>query len=80
MYPLSMSLIDGIGFAVANDESEHGALTDMGYGPALVTPDADPAEADGAGHTVASVRAMLDAAGVAYDKRLGLAKLIALVP
>lgn len=42
--------------------------------------EADPAEADGAGHTVESVRASLDAAGIAYDKRLGLAKLVALLP
>jgi hypothetical protein len=36
MYPLDMKLIDGIGFAVANDETEHQALTEMGYGPAYV--------------------------------------------
>lgn len=80
MYPLNMTLLAGIGFALANDEAEHQALTDAGYGPAFVVPDADPAEADGAGHTVASVRAALDAAGIAYDKRLGLVKLIALLP
>lgn len=34
MYPLDMKLIDGIGFAVANDEAEHQALTERGYGPA----------------------------------------------
>ena len=80
MYPLNMALVAGIGFAVANDDGEHQALTDAGYGPALVVPDADPAETDGAGHTVESARAALDAAGIAYDKRLGLAKLIALLP
>ena len=80
MYPLSMTLVAGIGFAVANDEAEHQALTVAGYGPAFVVPDADPAEADDAGHTVESARAALDAAGIAYDKRLGLAKLIALLP
>jgi hypothetical protein len=47
MYPLNMKLIDGIGFAVANDETEHQALTDAGYGPAYVPPqdDAVPAKA-----------------------------------
>ena len=98
MYPLNMALASGIGFALANDEAEHRALTVAGYGPAFVAPDADgrgyvyrpsghqperistTAEADGAGHTVESARAALDAAGIAYDKRLGLAKLIALLP
>lgn len=43
MYPLNMKLIEGIGFAVANDEAEHQDLTANGYGPAFVpapTPDA----------------------------------------
>ena len=77
-YPLNMTLAVGIGFAVANDEDDHQALTAAGYGPAFVAPDA--AETDVAGHTVESARAALDAAGIAYDKRLGLAKLIALLP
>ncbi|MFM2088275.1 MAG: hypothetical protein RLZZ237_3144 [Pseudomonadota bacterium] len=38
MYPLNMKLVDGIGFAVANDEEEHQALTAAGYGPAFVAP------------------------------------------
>ena len=78
-YPLSMSLTVGIGFAVANDEAEHQALTAMGYGPAYEG-EADATEADTEGHTVASVRAQLDAAGIAYDRRFGLAKLLALLP
>ena len=44
MYPLNMKLRDGVGFAVANDETEHQALTDAGYGPAYVPP-AKPAKA-----------------------------------
>lgn len=36
MYPLNMKLADGVGFAVANDEAEHQALTEAGYGPAFV--------------------------------------------
>jgi len=32
----------GVGFAVANDEDEHKALTACGYGPAFV----EPAEAE----------------------------------
>jgi hypothetical protein len=80
MYPLNMKLEQGVGFAVANDEAEHLALTALGYGPGLTIVEADPAEADVAGHTVASVRAALDSAGIAYDKRLGLAKLLELIP
>lgn len=38
MYPLDMKLADGSGFAVANDENEHQALTAAGYGPAYVPP------------------------------------------
>lgn len=38
MYPLDMTLVKGIGFAVANDEDEHKALTAKGYGPAFVEP------------------------------------------
>lgn len=44
MYPLNMKLTEGVGFAVANDEAEHQALTELGYGPAYVAP-AKPAKA-----------------------------------
>lgn len=80
MYPLPMTLTSGIGYAVANSEAEHKALTDLGYGPKYAEPDADPSEADGAGHTVESLRAQLDTLGITYDKRFGLAKLMALLP
>lgn len=40
MYPLDMTLKDGIGYAVANDENEHKALTEYGYIPAYVAPTA----------------------------------------
>jgi hypothetical protein len=33
-----MKLVDGVGFAVANDKTEHQALTKAGYGPAYVAP------------------------------------------
>ena len=37
MYPLNVKLPDPqIGFAVANDEAEHKALSDLGYLPAYV--------------------------------------------
>ena len=43
MYPLDMKLpVPGVGFAVANDEVEHIALTEQGYQPAFV-PAAIPA-------------------------------------
>lgn len=102
MYPLNMKLASPkVGFAVANDEAEHAALTGYGYEPPLVAApqvsgegvsspvasepdgaasDADPNEADNAGHTVASVRAQLDSLGIAYDRRFGLARLMALLP
>ena len=38
MYPLNMKLVEGVGFAVANDKSEHQALTAQGYSPAYVAP------------------------------------------
>jgi hypothetical protein len=87
MYPLSLTRPTTdhtrvpTGFAVANDADEHQRLSDMGYEPKFVAEaEADPAEADGEGHTVQSVRAQLDAAGIPYSSRLGLAKLIALLP
>ena len=78
MYPLNMKLLQGIGFAVANDEAEHDALTAAGYGPArAVAVSAAPAtQAD----ITASVRAQLDAAGISYPDGAGLAKLVALLP
>lgn len=47
-YPLNVSLPSPlVGFAVANDETEHAALTERGYLPALAATDAAPQE-DGA--------------------------------
>ena len=72
MYPLQMtcSACGFVGHAVANTEDEHRALSAAGYHPPLET----------LGQTLESVRAQLDAAGVPYDKRLGLSKLIDLLP
>ena len=86
MYPLNLTkpttdpLRVSAGFALANDEAEHKALSAQGYEPKWVATEADPSEDDGRGHTVESVRAQLDAAGIAYDRRSGLAKLLALLP
>jgi hypothetical protein len=82
MYPLNVFNASLIGFAVANDEQEHARLSDIGYEPkmALAEPEADPASDDGAGHTVESLRAQLDAAGIPYDKRFGAARLLSLLP
>lgn len=78
-YPLNVSLpMPQIGFAVANDETEHKSLSDAGYLPKYEV--AEAIEADKSGHTVESVRATLDAAGIEYKKTFGLAKLIALLP
>lgn len=76
MYPLNMKLPEPrIGFAVANDETEHEALSAHGYEPKIVKQEADPQESDGQGHTVESVRALLDTQGKSYDRRWGLARL-----
>lgn len=38
-YPLNLQLLaPAVGFAVANDEAEHIALTEHGYHPAFVAP------------------------------------------
>ena len=75
MYPLNVSNQAIGGFAVANDEAEHAALTAAGYLPAL-----EPKQQEATAPTVESVRAQLDAAGIAYDARLGLKKLQELLP
>ena len=36
MYPLSVQLLNGAGFACANDEAEHATLSAVGYLPAFV--------------------------------------------
>lgn len=80
-YPLNMTKASEGGYAVARSEEEHKTLSDLGYEPKFVAiADADPNESDGDGHTVQSLRAQLDAAGIAYDKRFGVAKLLALLP
>lgn len=77
-YPKWVSRGFGMGEILCANADEEAAVN--AEREARENPDADPAEADGQGHTVASVRAALDAAGIAYDKRLGLAKLLALLP
>lgn len=42
MYPLRMSLSEGIGYAVANDAAEHEALTARGYVPPFAGPPGEP--------------------------------------
>ena len=85
-YPMSLylrgdALADHV---IVTSEEEEAAKRAEGFKgawePQEKEPDADHAESDGAGHTVESVRAQLDALGIAYDKRLGLAKLLALLP
>ena len=72
MYPLNMQLTaPNVGFAVANDKAEHIALTAFGYQPAYVASEPQTKEA---------VMALLDSAGIEYDKRLGVEKLAALLP
>lgn len=82
MYPLNVSLAQGLGFAVASDEAEHIELTARGYVPAyagarevaqLPSPSQPPAEAPAP--DIDTLRAKLDAKGIKYDKRWGPARL-----
>lgn len=74
MYPLNVNNPAIGGYAVANDAAEHAALTEAGYLPAIELAETSEAQ------TVESVRAKLDAAGIAYDGRMGLKKLQELLP
>lgn len=77
MYPLDMKLKEPlVGFALANNEDEHIALTNLGYLPAYEA----KKETNETGETVESVRAKLDELGIEYDKRVGLNKLLELLP
>lgn len=69
-YPLNMTHKEAGGYAVANDESEHELLSERGYEPKL----------EKTGTELDQVRAQLDAVGVEYDRRWGLARLKALLP
>ncbi len=76
MYPLNMKTAgDQPGFAVANDEVEHAALSEMGYEPKLVKEEASDTDL-----TKEQVMEKLDAAGIEYDKRWGLERLKSLLP
>lgn len=70
-YPLNLTNAKAGGFALANDEAEHKALSEAGYEPKFVAV-AEP--------TVEELRAKLDAAGIEYDKRWGVEKLKAALP
>lgn len=75
MYPLNMTIKAG-GYAVANDAAEHQSLSEQGYEPGYVAPAAPEAPA----RSIEGVRAELDAAGIAYDKRWGIDKLLEQLP
>lgn len=88
VYPLNMRNASAGGFALASDEAEHKALSDAGYEPKW-TPAEDvvpvrehplPKAEEQVVQTVESLRAKLDAAGIAYDKRWGIDKLKAALP
>lgn len=67
MYPLDVKLAaPAIGFAIANDEAEHQALSDMGYLPAYV--ESEPLDK-------AALIEQLKAAGVAVDARWSVKRL-----
>ena len=85
MYPINLQLaLPVIGFATANDETEHAVLAAMGYLPApakkSVQPTGPVMDPPLPEKSVESVRAQLDAAGITYDKRIGIDKLMALLP
>lgn len=71
MYPLDVHNPALGGYAVANTEAEHKALSEAGYLPAFVAsePVAEPADEK------TTLRAALDAKGISYDARWGVAKL-----
>lgn len=73
-YPKWVQRTQDLGPILATNEEEEAQYAAMGQ------PEADPAEADGEGHTVESARAALDAAGISYDKRWGLARLLSMLP
>lgn len=73
MYPLNLHNPQCCGFAVANTEAEHRALSDMGYEPRF----------QASGQVVdelADLRAQLDALGIPYHHRAGADKLRSLLP
>lgn len=90
-YPINMHHAALGGFAVANDEAEHAALSAQGYAPPLsaapqgevekqaVSPGGGTSVPEGAAPSVAELHAALDAKGIAYDKRMGVKKLQALL-
>lgn len=73
MYPLNMHHKAAGGYALANDEAEHKALSDAGYEPKLE--EAAPGDSE-----IEQVRAQLDAAGIKYHHKAGLDKLKELLP
>lgn len=81
-YPLNLTNKALGGFAKADDEAQHKALSDLGYEPKWEAPadaaaedDAAMAAAEEVVHTVETLRAQLDAKGIAYDNRWGVKRL-----
>ena len=81
-----MTRREPVGFAVANTAEELAALLALGYTPdsPIAAPADEGAQATSLGgpevsgaapDTVDEARALLDAKGIRYDKRWGLAKL-----
>jgi hypothetical protein len=70
MYPLNLALAaPAVGFACANDEAEHKALSEAGYRPAFVAP-AEPKALDRD-----ELLIQAEAKGVKVDKRWSDARL-----
>lgn len=78
MYPLNMTSAAG-GFAVANTEDEHIALTAAGYGPAFVAPAVSASTASAAAASEDEAKAALIAKaeelGIKVDARWGVKRL-----
>lgn len=72
MYPLNLHNPKCCGFAVANTEDEHKALSEMGYEPSFQASGQVVNEVEG-------LRAQLDALGIPYHHRAGADKLRALL-
>ena len=72
MYPLNLHNPKCCGFAVANTEDEHKALSEMGYEPSFQASGQVVDEVEG-------LRAQLAALGIPYHHRAGADKLRALL-
>lgn len=73
-YPKWIQRTQDLGPILASNEEEEAAYSGMGVDAEASAPSQEVAD------TIHTLRAQLDAAGIAYDKRLGVDRLRALLP